>query len=378
MGIISHRQRVLMALNHQEADRIPFDLGSTGNTGIAKVAYDNLKKYLGITTETVLLSKAMQLVDVDEAVLKRFDIDTRGVCPRERTGWEDIISGEGKYTDEWGVTWYKPESSFYYDVISSPFKEELTQKGLDTFNWPDPCNAGRIRGISERVKNYRENTDCAVVLNIMGGFITLSQRLRGLEGWLEDILLEPELIGELLDHTLEFQQKLAEESMKAANYDIDVIHFGDDIGTQNGLMISPKTYREIIKPRQAKLFAAVKRNSNVKILYHSCGSNIDILDDLIEIGVDAYNPVQYNSRGMDCETLKKRFGDRITFWGGIDTSRILPRGTTKEVNEEVRKIIKIFAPGGGYVLNPVHNIQPDVPPENICEMFDSAMIYGKK
>ena len=377
MGTISHKQRVLMALNHQEADRIPFDLGSTGNTGITKIAYDNLKKHLGITSETVVLIKSLQLVEVEEAVLKRFDIDTRGVWTGGSTDWQDISTGTGKYIDEWGVEWYKPESSLYYDTISSPFGEGLSKKVLDSYKWPDPCNIGRISGIREKIKYYRENTDCAVVLYIVGGFVTISQRLRGFEGWLEDILLEPELIGELLDHTLEYQQKLAEAAMEAANYDFDIVHFGDDLGTQNGLMISPESYRKIIKPRQAKLFATVKEKSNAKILYHSCGSNIEIFEDLIEIGMDAYNPVQYKTRGMDCEILKKRFGDRVTFWGGIDTSRVLPSGTTNEVNEEVHKVIKIFSPNGGYVLNPVHNIQPDVPPENVCEMFDSALIYGK-
>jgi len=210
------------------------------------------------------------------------------------------------------------------------------------------------------------------VLHVMGGFITQSQYLRGLGQWLEDIAAEPELLGEFLDYTLQYQLDLAMDSLAECDFDVDVVHFGDDLGMQNGLMFSPKTYREIIKPRQAKLFGAVKAHSKAKILYHTCGSNYDILDDLIEIGVDALNPVQTNATNMQADKLKKDFGDRLVFWGAIDTHA----PTTME--EEVRKVIEVMAPGGGFVLSSIHNIQPDISAENIRAIFESALKYGSR
>ena len=377
MRSLTHRQRILKALNHEEPDRVPIDFGSTGNTGITSYSYDNLKKYLGINTETNILLKYMKLVEVEEEILKRFDVDTRGIWTGCDDIWEDILFPDGSYQDEWGVIRYKSPTSHFYEIVKSPFKEGLSSNAIDRFMWPDPNNKGRIMGIKEKVKYLRENTDYAVVLYVMGGFTTLSQSMRGLEGWLEDILLEPELVGELLDRTLAYQMGLTTAALKDANCDVDVVHFGDDLGTQNGLMISPETYRKIIKPRQAKLFENVRNNSNAKILYHSCGSNYEVFNDLIEIGMDAYNPVQHNTWKMDCKTLKEEFGSKVTFWGGIDTNYVLPRGSTDEVAEEVKKRISILAPGGGYVLNSVHNIQPEVPPENICAMFDAARKYGR-
>lgn len=374
----THRQRALDAILLKEPDRVPMDLGSTGNTGITKIAYDRLKSYLGINTKTEVIHKAMQLVEVEEEVLLRFDIDFRGMrtsTPQKpETG---LAEDSDTYTDEWSVIRKRPPGALYYDVIKSPFEKGMTSKELDTFDWPDPDDPERIKGIKEKASYYRHKTDYATVLHIGGGFITQSQYLRGFEGWFEDIMLEPELLGALLDVTLDFQKRLTINALKQAKGDIDIIHFGDDLGTQNGLMISPDIYRKIIKPRQAELFDAVIQNSNARIFFHTCGSVYEIMDDLIEIGIDIYNPVQHSARGMDCVLLKKKYGDRIAFWGGIDTQHVLPFGSRQDVRKEVRDRINMLSKGGGYVLNAIHNIQPDVKPENICEMYDAGKEYGQ-
>jgi len=373
----SHRQRVLTALDHKEPDRIPMDLGSTGNTGITRIACERLKKYLGIKEDAVIINKALQLVQPGEEILRRLDVDFRGLFisgPREDA---DILLENDAYIDEWSVKRQKPEGALYYDVIESPFQKSLTIKNLDSFNWPDPNDPGRVRGIKENARHFRENTDYALVMHISGGFITQSQYLRGFEGWFEDILLEPNLLGELLDHTLHFQKLLTQKALDEAKENVDIIHFGDDLGTQNGLMFSPQVYREIIKPRQAELFESVKNRSSAKVFYHTCGSVYEIMEDLIEIGVDILNPLQHSAKGMDCAVLKKKYGDRISFWGAVDTQHVLPKGDPEDVRCEVAKRIDTLAPGGGYVLNAVHNIQPDVPPENICEMYDFGKVYGR-
>lgn len=372
------RERVLAALNHQEPDRVPLDLGSTNCTGITKVAYERLKEHLGITKETILLDRVLQLAVVDEEVLERFRIDTRGLFIGSPDNWQDIELPDGSFQDEWGVIRKKPPTSFYYDLISSPFQDGLSEEGLRSHNWPDPLDPGRVRGLAERAEHLYKETDYAVVLQIKGGFITQSQYLRGFEGWFIDLLLEPELLGKLLDRTLDFSIKLAGQALDAIGDNVDVLMFGDDIGIQTGPMFSPEAYRKVIKPRQAKFVGFLKEKSRgKKVLMHTCGSVFELMEDLIEVGIDVYNPVQVTAAKMDPASLKKAFGGRMAFWGGIDSHRVLPAGTPEDVRNEVAKMIKVLAPGGGFVLNSVHNIQPDVPPENICALFDAGWELGR-
>ena len=362
------RERVLNAFRYVESDRIPIDFGSTGNTSITKDAYENLKRHLSIDLPTTLISKNLSTAHVDEVVLERFGVDTRGVFLSGSDEWRDIELAPDKYIDEWGITYYKPPNSPFYDAVKNPLAGDISSKTIKEYPWPNPHNKGRIRNIRERARYLRENTDYAVVLHIMGGFITQSQYLRGLEQWLEDLILEPELLGEILDRTLEYQLNLAMAALAECSFDVDVVHFGDDLGIQNGLMFSPKTYREIIKPRQARLFGTVKAHTKAKLLFHTCGSNYDILDDLIEIGVDALNPVQTNAKNMEADKLKREFGGRLTFWGGIDAH-------AGDMDEEVKRVIDVMAGGGGYVLNVIHNIQPNVSAEKICRIFEIAQEY---
>ena len=367
----SPKERILNAFRHVESDRVPIDFGSTANTSITKDAYENLKRLLKIDAPTKLMSKNLATAYVDEAVLERFGVDTRGVFLSGNDEWHDIELAPDKYIDEWGITYYKPPSSPFYDAVKNPLSGDITSKTLREYPWPDPHKKSRIRNVKERAGFLRGHTDYAVVLHVMGGFITQSQYLRGLGQWLEDMAAEPELLGELLDCTLQYQLDLAMDSLAECDFDVDIVHFGDDLGIQNGLMFSPRSYREIIKPRQAKLFKAIKAHSKAKIMYHTCGSNYDILDDLIEIGMDALNPIQTNAKNMQADKLKQEFGDRLTFWGGIDTHTL-----SINMDEEVKKIIEVMTPGGGYVLNAIHNIQPNVSAEDICTIFDSAIKYS--
>ena len=364
------KERILNAFRHIETDRVPIDFGSTANTSITKDAYEKLKQFLKIDLPTRLMSKNLSTAFVDDIVLERFGVDTRGIFLSGNDEWHDIELGPDKYIDEWGITYYRPPGSPFYDALKNPLAGDPAPKTLKEYPWPDPHNKRRFRNIGERHRYLRGNTDYAVVLHVMGGFITQSQYLRGLEQWLEDLMLEPEFLADLLDCTLNYQMSLAMDALAECDFDVDVVHFGDDLGMQNGLMFSPKTYREIIKPRQAELFGIVRKHTKAKIFYHTCGSNYDILDDLIEIGMDGLNPVQTNAKNMQADKLKNEFGNRLTFWGGIDTH--VPWG----MDEEVRKVIEVMAPGGGYVLNPIHNIQPNISPESICAIFDAAVNYG--
>jgi uroporphyrinogen decarboxylase len=305
-------------------------------------------------------------------------VDTRGIFLSGSDTWKNIELSANTYIDEWGVTYHQPENSPFYDALKNPLAGELTSKTLREYPWPDPHNKGRVRNVRERARYLRGHTDYAVVFHAMGGFITQSQYLRGLEQWLEDMAAEPDLLGELLDCTLNYQLNLTMDCLAECDFDVDIVHFGDDLGMQNGLMFSPKTYREIIKPRQAKLFATVKKNTKAKVFFHSCGSNYDILDDLIEIGVDAFNPVQTNAKNMQADKLKREFGGRLCFWGAVDTHVPSVGADPAGMEEEVKKVIEVMAPGGGYVLSAIHNIQPDISAENILTLFDSALKYGSQ
>ena len=160
------------------------------------------------------------------------------------------------------------------------------------------------------------------------------------------------------------------------NEDVDVISVSDDIGHQDRLCMSPETYRRVFKPRHARMMDTIKSRSDAPVMWHTCGSVYDILEDLIEIGVDSLNPVQTSAARMDPVQLKQNFGDRLSFWGGIDTMHILNRGDSEDVRREVRAKTAALAPGGGYILNPIHNVQPDVPVSNLLAMLDAALEFG--
>lgn len=193
-----------------------------------------------------------------------------------------------------------------------------------------------------------------------------------------DFLLNVDFLEDLLDRALDYALRLARKALAAVGTWVDVIRVADDLGTESGLMISPELYRKFIKPRQKTFYAFLREHSRARILIHSCGAISDIIPDLAEIGIDAINPVQVSARGMDSRDLKARFGERITFWGGgCDTQHVLPFGTVEDVEQEVRRRTRDFAPGGGFVFTPVHNIQFDISAEKITALYDAALRYGR-
>jgi uroporphyrinogen decarboxylase len=376
MIAMSHRERVMRAINGEETDRVPLDLGSTATTGINIRAYEKLKKHLGIDSETEVLSARSQIARVDESILRMFDIDLRMLSPRPLEDKKGVTTikwdEEESYTDEWGVVRTKAPGGHYY-VSRPPFEgTDLTLKDLERHEWPDPTDPKKVEGLTEEAQRLRENTDCAIVLRLPGRLISLGQFLRGFGPWLEDLILNQEFACALLDIGLEIQTQLCDRMLEAAGDCVDIVFFADDYGMQTGPILSLELYRKIFKPRQEKLLSFIKSHTNAKILFHSCGSVYKFIGDFIDIGVDALNPIQVSARDMDSKKLKKEFGHRITFWGGIDTHKVLPSGTPEEVKEEVKRRIDDLGPGGGYVLSAVHNIQAEVPPENIVAMFEAG------
>jgi uroporphyrinogen decarboxylase len=374
---LSHRERVIKALSHQEPDRVPFDLGSTANSSIHLLGYQKLKAYFGVEAEDTIIHKMMQTVAVHESILQSLDIDLRYVGYGASERRPDIPVGEDGYQDEWGVVRRKPPSSLYYDLVKSPLAGSITIQDIVNFPWPDPTDPGYTRGLRDRLLHYRENTDYAIALRLPSVFVHVTQYLRGFEDWFLDLAADKKLAGTLFDAVTERNTVMAEEMLKVGGDLVDVVCTSDDMGFQTGPMVSPELYRELFKPRHKKFFDMVKKNTSAFVHFHCCGSIYKLLDDLIELGVDVIHPVQVAAKDMDSSVLAPEFGDRLSFWGGVDTQRVLPKGTTEEVKAEVRRRIRDFAPGGGYILGAVHDIQPDVSVENIIAMYEAGREYGR-
>jgi uroporphyrinogen decarboxylase len=376
------RQRVMDALNHREPDRIPFDLGSSIETGLTIPAYDRFIEFAGLTeepddTQFNMFLQAGGFKQIPENILKSMGADVRGALIQLPSEPEPEIKFEGTtmtFLDEWGIKWAQPESSLYMDPVDAPLRGELTAAMLDSYNWPDPGQAGRLVGLKEEAQRMRD-TGCAVMFSLYGlGLFDMALMLHGMEPLLTDMALKPDLAGELFERIMQFQMDLWERVLDEIGDNVDICLHSDDLGVQNATFMSPAMYRDLLKPRHTKLFEHIKKSAktDVKILLHSCGSVRKIIPDLIDTGIDALNPIQVTAAGMDTNELKKEYGKDLSFWGGgVDTQDILPHASTSEVKDEVKRRIDDLAPGGGFVFAAVHNIQPDVPPENIQAMIDA-------
>lgn len=370
---MTSRQRVLAAVDRREPDRVPIDVGGSSFSTVIGAAYERLKAHLGVEGETRYMKVKSRSAILDERVARRLHTDTRPLLIGSPDGWQDVYFEDGSFRNEFGIIWRKAGDG-HYAPTGNPLRE-ATLTDLDHFSWPDPRNPGRTRGLREQARQLHEETDYAVVLSLPVGFVHLSQYLRGYEQWLMDIILHPEFLDALMDRALEWWLELAGAVLDEVGPFVDVVAFGDDVAFQDRPMVDLDRYRRLFKPRHRRMVDLIKRKSEARVLYHCCGAVRSLVPDFIDIGVDALNPVQVSSAGMDTAELKAEFGDHICFWGGIDTHQVLPFGSPADVRAEVERRIEDLAPGGGFVLAPVHNIQEDVPPENILAMADAAVAF---
>ncbi len=369
----SPRRRVLDALAHREPDRVPLDIGGTYTTGINIGAYERLKAHLGIPGPARMLSRRSLIADVEEPVFARLGSDCRPVLHGSPWSQEPqgAPGGTETYRDEWGVVRTRPAGGHWIET-EHPLAGEVTLSDLDRFPWPDPDDAGYVRSVAERCRSLHEESGYCVILCLPVGVVHQCQFLRGYQQWMEDLVLEPEFAEALIGRVCDLWVRVAENLLAAAGANADVLMWGDDIAFQNGPMLSDQMYRRFIRPAHARIMAALKR-SGAPVLYHSCGSVLSRIPDLIEMGVDALNPVQVAAAGMDTARLKREFGRHLTFWGAVDTQRVLPQGTPEDVRAEVRRRIEDLGAGGGYVVAAVHNLQREVPPENILALADAVL-----
>ena len=380
---MTSRQRVLKALDHEVPDRVPIDLGGF-QTGIHRKAYVELLDDLGIQDDVAIMDPVQQLAKPCEELLRRFHVDIRYVFahgPDSFTGGIEQNTRDGRIwhdlADEFGVVWSMPDDQPLYMDISHHPLADATIDDVAAYPFPKGDDPTRFTGVRDEVRRVRDETPYAISTGIGGVVYEICWYMRGLERWFMDTVENPAFCEALLDRTLAFWMGYYTEFMKQIGDLVDVVMIGDDIGGQMGPLFSPAFYRTVVKPRQKKLVQHVKSLTSARIWYHTCGSVMPLIPDLIDNGIDILNPVQISAANMKPRELKERYGDRLTFWGGgIDTQHVLSFGTTEQVRQDVRKNIDALKPGGGYVFNTVHNIQAGVPAENIVATFDAAYEYG--
>ncbi len=376
---MNSRERILTTLNHREPDRIPFDLGSTQVTGIHVLAYERLRDYLGLPRVTPTLCDVIQQLALpDEDVIEKLGVDVRGLFPLNSHNWNIVNRDAGaywEYVDEWGITHRRPKvDGLYYSVVRSPLADPLlTPEDVRAYRFPNTGDPARIEGLREQAEQYRAQGKAVMLKGVLAGIFEMAQRVRGMENLLMDMASNEALAGALFDKMLELKLAFWEMALPRLRDVVDVISEADDYGTQVSQLISPRMFRQQIKPRLSVLFARIKQLApNARLFFHSCGNVRPLLPDFIEIGVDILNPIHITATGMEPRALKRDFGDAIVFWGGgVDTQDVLPHGTPQQVKDNVRRNIDALAPGGGYVFCTVHNIQADVPPQNIVAMWEA-------
>ncbi len=380
---MTSRERVRAALNFQTPDRVPIDLGGF-QSGIHKKAYLKLLKYLERDEEIIMLDLVQQLVRPSEEVLEMLRVDFRYVTAKGPKDFDGTIrmnfrNGElwHDLRDEFGVVWSMPDKQQLYMDISHHPLADATIEDVARYPFPDGSNPDRFEGVREEVLDLQKNTLYAVSTGIGGVVYEIGWYMRGMERWFMDMMENPAFCEALLDKILKFWLDYFTGFMKEIGDIIDVVMIGDDLAGQTGPLFPPEFYRSVVKPRQKKLVQHIKSLTNSKIWYHTCGSAVEYIPDLMDNGIDILNPVQITAHGMDPEFLKKRFGKELVFWGGgIDSQHVLPFATPEEVKSNVKANVETFKPGGGYVFNNVHNIQADVPPVNVLAMYEAAYEYG--
>lgn len=384
-------ERMKAALEHREADRIPFEISGTGVSGINRRAYINLRRYLGLPEKEVeIFDLVTQLAKVHDDLVERLGIDVKAVKPDPpaHKGLATDVIRSGDYdlmTDEWGVKWKMPvDGGHYFDMYEASLRQAATIDDLERFPWPDFRDETRYVNLKQQADVCVHTQKKAYVLERdYGGIWETALWICGFEKFFMDMAANKPFAHALMEKITELKIQYWERAIRAVGDNVLIISEADDLTTQRGLLCSPRMYKELVHPYHKRLFGFMKKTaeaqtgSKVYLFYHTCGAVKPYIPLLIEEGVDILNPVQVNAKDMDTQVLKREFGKDITFWGGgVDTQQILPFGTPAQVRDEVKRRIADLAPGGGFVFTTVHNVQSDVPPENFMAMWETVQEVG--
>jgi len=380
---MNSRERIRLALDHKTPDRVPYDLGSTATTGIHIHAYRALRSYIGLPEKEIKIFNMLeQIAVVDDDVLAHLQVDARGVSAVSSGIFNLEIKESENYKyfyDEYGIGWRMPlDGGFYYDMFSHPLAGDKAIMDVEGLNWPDPLAPARFGGLTEAAYHTAQVEKRAVVVGSASpGILEMAAWLRGYVDYFSDLANNQNLLCAILEKVVELKIKYWGRIFEIVGENIDIAQEADDFAGQERLLLSPVTFRKLVKPYYKQVHDFIHANSGAKVFFHSCGAIRTVIPDLIEAGVDILNPVQVSAVGMDSKELKDEYGADLVFWGGgVDTQSILPHGSTNQVRDEVKRRLNDLMPGGGFVFNPVHNIQADVPPENILAMWETLQEYG--
>lgn len=414
---MTSRERILAAINHKEADRVPIDCGSMRSTGVSAIMFNKLMEYFGRQDPCLMYDYQQQLAYTGDWLRERFHVDSMDVGEAFigdiSTDWKPWELSDGSAClvpsymhlerDEKGQALFydmsgiqvgrmprdakSPAQTYYplenYEEIPEVVDVDVIQHHF----WSVPCLPFHldIAGSKEdydkfvkTIKNLRQNTDKALMICIGHSFFEFGGYIRELNNWLYDIMADREGTERLLNVLEDWYMEKLELIMKDLVDDVDIIQFGDDLGTQNGAWMSPEVVKDVFIPHYKNLWDYVHKHSDAKVFLHSCGDISTSLGMLIDVGLDIINPVQTTAKNMDPVWLKNEFGKDVTFWGGgCETQTVLTYGTKQEVIDQVKRRIEIFGKDGGFVFNMIHNILENVPVENAVAMFDAAYEFGK-
>jgi len=412
---MTSRKRILCAINHTEADRVPVDLGSNPSSGISAIAHDNLMKYLGWDNEpTLIYDVVQQLAQPGERLLDLFGVDVLDIGRTFNASMDDwkpveMANGEQGYYPLWfnpvkdeKGSWNAfhkdgtliatmPEGATFFDETYFPFMEgypegraamdEALDEAMDKVLWANmvhsPWDHASEPDFYEKLRKgalrLRETTDKALMIVFGGNLFEWGTFIRRMDNFLMDIYTDKKNVAILIELLMERHMKTLGNICQSIGDVVDIIRFGDDLGMDSGPFMGLDVYRELFHESRKLMADYVHKNSSMHTFLHSCGSVYQYIPDFIDEGIEILNPVQTNCRDMDPERLKKEFGKDIVFWGGaMDPRGIFNRATPEVVKDETIRRLEIFAPGGGFVVNNIHNILPDIPPVNILAFYETA------
>lgn len=371
---MNSRERVMLALNHKEPDRIPVDLGG-GVSSLMKNAYINLLEFLGRKSDDTQYSLFNTVLNIDEEILVMFGVDFRRVWMGEPVKNKISQDKNGIITDIFQIK--RKIIGEYIEIIEPPLANADFNK-VKEYQFPDPEDSGWLDGVKEKIVPLKHNSKYALVLGMgMDGIFESGTYLFGFEDFLIKLYTEKKLVNYFFDKLLYFLNSFWVKILSETGSDFDILEFGDDMANQRQVFFSREIYKEMIKPRHLELFSNMKKYTAAKIFLHCCGSIWELIDDLIEVGVDILNPIQPGAYNMEASLLKRKFGERICFHGGIDEQYYMSRASIPEFIQEIKRVITNLAPNGGYILAPAHNIQSDTSPEKIVKLYETALEFGK-
>lgn len=408
---MTSRERVLAAINHKQPDYVPLDLGGTPSSGISAIAYNNLKKHLGMTKgQTRIFDVVQQVAQPEMEILDKFGVDVIDIgraFNEKDEDWHEVVLADGSIGHY--PNWFHPEKqpngdylvhdkegtliakmpvgATFFDQTYFPYVEDYPDDYSDLDHqmgkvlwsalvhspWDHAGDKDFYKTLREKTLKLRESTDRALMITCGCNLFEWGTFLRRIDNFLMDTYADEENVQALVEQLMIRHMETLEKVCESVGDIVDILRFGDDLGMDTGMFMSREKYQKLFKPYHTQLNEYVHKHSNMKTFLHSCGSLYPIIPDLIDAGYDVLNPVQTTAYQMDPEVLKREFGKDITFWGGgCNTRTILNHASPKEVYEYSRRMIDIFNQDGGFVFNQEHNIMPDVPPENIIAMYQAV------